>query len=235
MYRDQTRFLSLALAAALAACSGNGSGSGGDAGVSPTDGGVPPSDGGPSDAGTELEPVAKSEKANLRFKRNLRIRNDFAQAMGLDLKDVCKEFGLYECASSVHQIPLGGAEPYVQGLYKPNPFTTLTTPIAVERMALFDCTQRYEVDAQDPANAVVFQGLPISDDGRLSDPEAPEVEALIERLYQRALLRAPTPQELGHHRALYRSIESDGQANAARDWAILSCFSVLTSMESLFY
>ena len=54
-------------------------------------------------------------------------------------------------------------------------------------------------------------------------------------LYKRSLLRPPTAQEQGHLRQLYRDIEADGQGQPARDWAVLSCFSVLTSMEGLFY
>lgn len=184
---------------------------------------------------TENPPVvelAKSAKANVRFKRNLRIRNDFAQAMGLEPGEVCTELGQYSCTDVVHTISLGGVEPYVLGLNEPGDDTTATTPIAAERVALFACSERVRRDLG--GDAQIFRDLPIAD-GRLLDPDAEAVATAIDTLYKRALLRAATPAEIAHHRQLYLDISADGEADAARDWAVLSCFSVLTSMESLFY
>ena len=190
---------------------------------------------GPRDSGVDdpQDPdLAKSAKANVRFKRNLRIRNDFAQALSLDPAEVCTELGQYSCTDFVHQISLGGVEPYVLGLNEPTDDTTTTTPIAVERVALFACTERVKRDFS--GTAEIFVDLPMAD-GRLLDPDAEEVGAAVDTLYKQALLRPATPAEIAHHRQLYADIAADGGPDAARDWAILSCFSVLTSMESLFY
>lgn len=206
----------------------------GDDGETPRDGGTSTSD--PRDGGTitTTPSFLASEKGSVRFKRNRRIQADFAEALGLDDSGVCNELGQYSCADFIHRITLGGVEAYVQGLNEPLPFTSVTTPLAVERMALYACRDRVTADLDDQGNARIFGGLPLAN-GALSDVEAEAVAAAIQRLYQRALLRNPTPDEVAHHRQLYRDIEADGQPNAARDWAILSCHAVLTSMESLFY
>lgn len=207
-----------------------------------TDGGVnnPAADGGVNnsnpDSGVEQPPAfAKSERANLRFKRNIRLRNDVAQALNLSPQDVCSELGQYSCTDFVHTVSLGGVEPYTLGLNEAFDNSTVTTPIATERVVLFACERRATADLGGGDAQVIFRDLEIGADGRLADVGAEAVAASIDTLYKRALLRAPTSAEVSHLRQLYRDIEADGQAQPARDWAILSCFSVLSSMESLFY
>ncbi|MEQ8276865.1 MAG: hypothetical protein RMA76_26265 [Deltaproteobacteria bacterium] len=207
----------------------------------PSEDGGPTRDGGPGsiedpnrDGGTTVTTPSflASEKGSVRFKKAKRIEADFATALGLS--EVCTELGQYSCSDFIHRITLGGVEAYVQGLNEPLPFTSVTTPLAVERMALFACRERVSADFGNPSSGRIFLNLPLAN-GALADVEAEEVAASIQRLYQRALLRVPTPDEVEHHRQLYRDIEADGQPNAARDWAVLSCHAVLTSMESLFY
>lgn len=187
------------------------------------------------DGGSTTEPAfLASEKKSVRFKRNRRLQNDFAEALALEPSEVCEELGTYSCADAIHRITLGGVEAYIQGLNEPLPFTSVTSPLAAERMALHACRERVTRDFESTEDARIFGALPIAN-GNLSDVEDERVAATIQRLYQRALLRNPTPSEVDHHRQLYRDIEADGQPNAARDWAVLSCHAVLTSMESLFY
>lgn len=189
----------------------------------------PVADGGVQDPGA----FAKSERANLRFKRATRLRNDVAQALALDPADVCLELGQYHCTDFVHTISLGGVEPYTLGLNEPFDDTTVTAPIAVERVALYACEARVRADLA--GNGVIFRELGVDGDGKLADVDAAGVEQSIDTLYKRALLRPPSGRELSHLKQLYRDIEADGQGQPARDWAILSCFSVLSSMENLFY
>lgn len=189
---------------------------------------------GDRDGGVAPPPFAKSDRANLRFKRATRLRNDVAQALQLDPTNVCLELGQYHCTDFVHTISLGGVEPYTLGLNVPFDDTTVTTPIATERVALYACEARVGADLGG-GSGVIFRDLSVDGEGKLADVAAEAVTQSLDTLYKRTLLRAPTDQELTHHRELYRAIEADGQPNAARDWAILSCFSVLTSMEGLFY
>lgn len=205
------------------------------------DGGInQPSDGGgvnnPSDSGVDVPPAfAKSERLNLRFKRDIRLRNDVAQTLGIDPADVCTELGQYHCTDFVHTVSLGGVEPYTLGLTEAFANTTVTTPIATERVVLFACERRADADLAGGAAQVIFRDLDVAADGKLQDVDADAVASSIDTLYKRALLRPPTATEVDHLRQLYRDIEADNQPNPARDWAILSCFSVLSSMESLFY
>src|SRR5262249_17841692 len=137
------------------------------------DGGDNASDGGTSDQ------YPASGKATLRFKRSERLRNDFAQALGLDKDAVCKELGQYSCTDSVHKIALAGVEPYVLGVTEPLPFTTITTPIAVERVALAACTQRVTQDLAAGDGALIFKGLAIDQAGAIPNIDADGVQSSI--------------------------------------------------------
>jgi hypothetical protein len=226
------RLGALAVAAALAGCPATESPApGADAGVSPR------ADAGPvvrPDAGPVEPPFGVSTKANLRFKRNKRLVADVGRALSLPVEGVCREFGLYDCGTFVHTIALGGVEPYVANLNEPLPETTVTTPIAAERVVLTACAQRVDLDLAGPA-AEIFGGLAIGEDGRLADPAGPAPREAIARLYRRAVLREPTAAEVEHLLGLHRDVAADGAPGAARDWAVLACHAVLTSVEALFY
>jgi hypothetical protein len=134
----------------------------------------------------------------------------------------------------VHPLALGGTDPYSSGLYEPLPFTGATSPIVIDRVALSGCTQRVTLDLATPSAAVIYQGFTIGSDGKM-DPSQSAVDAAVTQLYQRVLLRNPTSAEIEHLRQLYRDIEATGKPNPAQSWMTLSCFSVLSSIESVFY
>ncbi len=203
--------------------------------IEPSDAGVTPGRDAslPGDAGPQPS-FAKSERANLRFKRDVRLGNDLAQILSLPKNQVCNELGQYSCTDQVHTISLGGVEPYQLGLNVAFDNTTATTPLATERVVLYACEQRATLDLGDSGDKLFFGNLEV-DDGKLADVDAENVAAAIDLLYKRSILRPPSTREVTHMRQLYRDIEADGSPEPARDWAILSCFSVLTSMEALFY
>lgn len=206
--------------------------------TTPVDGGVPPGsdadvmveDGGVNAKDAAQPGFAESTKANLRFKEVTRIHNDFAQALGLPANEVCLELGQYDCRT-VHAVTLSGVEPYELGLFVPLPSTTVTTPIAVERLAVHGCERRVTMDTDNPS-AVIFTGLT---DGAIANLDDPAVTEVIDRLYKRAVLRPATESEIDHLKQLYRDIEATGVDNPARQWAIATCVAVLTSVESVFY
>jgi hypothetical protein len=175
-----------------------------------------------------------SKKANLKFKGNERIRTDFARALGLDPTDVCKELGAFSCTHLVHQVALGGVEPYFLGLNEPLPFTTVTTPIATERVALAACGNRVDRDLGGSEEALIFVGLDVDASGKLTSHEDPAMAAAVDLLYKRALQREPTDDEVSELTGFYAEVEAKS-AQPARDWAVLSCFAVMTTMEQLFY
>lgn len=178
------------------------------------------------------ESIAVSARANVRFKGNVRLANDFAQALGIPAADLCKELGQYSCTELVHPLALNGVDPYELGLYEPQPFTGVTSPIVVDRVALAGCVRRVGDDLT--GAGVIFQGLTLDGAGAL-DVTAPALKASLETLYNRALLRPMTEAEYGHHQQLYRDVLAKAKPNPGRDFLVLSCFTVLTSVESLFY
>jgi hypothetical protein len=224
----------ICLGLALAACTSDPVGQ-----TNPPDGGmvvVEPDGGGMTgEDGGMMQAFPESGKASLRFKRNERMRNDFAQALALPPAELCRELGQYSCTDFVHQIALGGVEPYVLGLREALDFTTITAPIATDRVALAGCEQRVTRDFNDEGSAVIFSGLGVDANGAIPDLAAAGVRESLDRLYKRALLRPPSDAEVAHLRQLYRDVAGTNEPGAAREWAILSCYAVLTTMESLFY
>ncbi len=197
------------------------------------DAGLPPVDG-QGDAGTPSA-LARSSRNNLRFKGPERLTLDFAAALSLPPEQVCNELGQYSCATVVHTVTLGGVDPYGNGLYEPLPATGVTTPIAVDRMALAACARRVGLDVSTPSSAVIFQGLTLDAQERLVGREGPPVKAAITALYQRGLLREPTEAEVAALVQLAAEVEAAGSPRPGRDWMTAACFAVLSSAESVFF
>lgn len=171
-----------------------------------------------------------SAKATVKFKSKERLLADFQKALFLD-DQVCTEVGTYGC-DEVHGIALGGVDAYNAGIYEPLAASAVTTPIAVDRIALKMCQTRAHEDFEDLASAKIFE-LAVSS-GAL-DPEDAGSVAAITTLFNRIHLREPTDRELALMQQLYRDIEAGGSATPAKDWAALSCYAVISMMESVFY
>ncbi|GHH04286.1 hypothetical protein [Comamonas sp. JC664] len=197
------------------------------------DAGTPPGESEP-DSGTPMA-VAKSTRNNLRFKGPERLTADFASALELPPDQVCNELGQYSCAESVHTVTLGGVDPYQSGLYDPLPITGVTTPIAVDRMALAGCSQRVALDVAAPSQAVLFRGVALDAQGRLVDREGTAVRDAINGLYQRGLQRDAQASEMQAWLQLAADIESSTRPAPGRDWMTAVCFAVLSSAESVFF
>jgi hypothetical protein len=178
--------------------------------------------------------VRTSARGNLRFKGPERLANDFAAALDLRPNEVCNELGQYPCATAVHNVALGGVDPYGPGLYEPSGVTAVTTPLAVERIALAACTRRVDADLAMPSAAVVFRALPLTGK-KFTSTDAPELPAVVGELTRRALLRDPYAPELTRYVQLAKDIEATGSAEPARAWLQAVCFAVLSSTESVFY
>lgn len=233
--RPEPRFIVLASAVlALSACPGkivdppDDGGTGGGTG-----GGVGGGVGGGTGGGTADAGYTKSAKGNVRFKGDLRTYIDFAVGLGLPLDQVCKELGQYDCLF-VHTVALQGVDPYGKGLFEPLPVTGSTTPVVVERLAMSACLRRVELDLGTPASAVVFKNLALTN-GRLANPQSPEVRLAITELAQRAWLRVPTEAEVQHFLQLNTDIEALGGTDPGTQWMQAACFTAFTTEESVFY
>ena len=177
------------------------------------------------------EPVAASRQARVKYKDGARYASDLAAALDLERDAVCRELGRYDCVDEVHRIVLGGVEPYTLGVREPLPSIAVTAPIAQDRVALAACTERIERDLA--ASEPVFL--------RRVDLDAPtpgQLEATATRFYDRILRRQATPYEVSALAQFHSTVtdeRGESGATATRDWAILSCFMVATTLESIFY
>ena len=176
-----------------------------------------------------------SPKARVRMKNGQRLQKELARVLAGPENAICQELGQYDCFG-IHSVVLGNADAFGSGLYEPLPSSTSTTPMAIERVVLSGCSQRVAYDLANPGAAEIFGGLAMNGDGTLASVDDPSVGDLIDTLYRRGLSRRATDSEIGHLKQLYLDVENSGQsATPAQDWATLSCFSVLTTMEFLFY
>lgn len=173
------------------------------------DGGNPIVDGGC----TEPETIGE-----YRFLGDRRVENHFTDVLDLDRSELCNELGQYNCVD-IHRVAIGGLDPYTLGLYEHLPETAATAPIAVDRLALHGCRERVDKDIAGP---VLIFG-------------AADRAVAIDTLYKRALGRAPTADEVTILDSLHGTVVASNDPNPDRSWAILACYSVLTSVESLFY
>lgn len=236
MSRNLTRVLFLlGISAAVFGCEegatgGSGSGSAG----ADSQGRGPTTDAGRAADRGPPAPQFESQRNNLRFKGGARLRLDWARALDTTPDALCREIENFDCLDFVHVIALGGVDPYSAGIHTPFKETPVSAPMIVERVALNACARRWNADAATPDQAKIFGEVLGSD--RIPEGGAGDTskDAVVIRLYNRALLREPTGDELATFRSMYTQIESRSDA-PAQEWAKLSCFVVLTSVESLFY
>ncbi len=175
-----------------------------------------------------------SPKAIVRFKAGKRMKEEISRALLVDPDQLCRELGKFDCFG-IHQVVLGSPDAFFAGIYEPLPDTTTTTPLAVDRVVLAACNRRADLDMDPTAEGLIFKRIPTADH-RILDIEGPEVTDAIQTLYRRALGRDAKDGEITHHRQLYADLDAVGTSTTlSRDWATLSCFSVFTSMEALFY
>ncbi len=148
---------------------------------------------------------------------------DLARGLGLDAWDLCAELGEVDCIAEAHLITLGGVEPEVLGIDEPLANATASAPIAVDRVALAACGERWARDQEGPA--VVFGPVIDKDSaGRRKDVG----QALVQRL----LSREATKDELEALESLHADLSGK---DVTRSWAVGACVVVATSTEALFY
>ena len=116
-----------------------------------------------ADSGVAPHRLTRAVKARVRFKGQMTLRHDSAAALSLDPATLCREVGTYDCFD-VHRIPLRGVEPYTLGAYEPVEDTTVTTPLAVDRIALSACRDRAIADFGHAPNAA--SGRDVNPGGR---------------------------------------------------------------------
>lgn len=181
------------------------------------------------DAATDEPLVPEASTRNhLIWKRHHAVEQDFARALELPAEDLCTELGAFNCIRDVHLAALGGNDPFGQGLYEPLESPLVTTPLALDRIALAACGARVE---RDRLSAVVFTQLDLAGEAPQADSEA--FMATITTLYQRFLGRDPEPTEAEHITELL--VDDAGAPVSASAFAHLACFTVATTTEFLYF
>ena len=171
--------------------------------------------------------VQVASRANLKFKAGARFARDVAQGLDLDPEQMCLELGRFDCIDEVFVVTLGGVEPLFLRIYTPVE-GLLAAPLAAERVALHACIKR--VDADRASLGVIFPELQQPE----SLEQGPARQVVARRLVERLLRRRSTPLEVRALSDLYETIAPESQ-DVARDWSVLSCVSVATMSENLFY
>lgn len=170
-----------------------------------------------------------SAKARVMPKHGQVWGRDLATGLGLQEWELCQELGQLDCISQAHLITLGGVEPTTLGIDQPLPNASVSAPIAVDRVAMAACGERYERDLAGPA--VLFGALLEGERGADRKKAREEVSHL---LVQRLLAREATGDEVAALVDLYDAVEPISE-DPDRDWAIGACMVVATSTEALFY
>lgn len=177
----------------------------------------------------EPPPFQISTRALVQWKRAAALEADLMGALQLTREQLCVEVGGKSCIRDVHLVPMGGNEPYESGLMKPSAEPLATTSSVVDRVLLSACSTRARLDAE--GKAEVFTALDLK--APLPPANDPKIATTIRDLYRRFLARDPAPREL---ELVAELAESAGDAPlSSRDFAALSCFTIGSTTEFLFF
>jgi hypothetical protein len=188
----------------------------------------------PSDRpGADGAQFAASTKNELLWKRTRALQNGLAEALAIPPEDVCNELGRFPCIDLVHQVPLGGNDPFEQGLYEPLRAPSTTTALSFDRVVLSACSIAVEIDAGRAAQ-VVFRGHALTADPLVDEKDAIEGARILgATLIERFHGRAAQPRELEVLEELL--VDDDGAPVSGMTFAKLACFAVASTTETLFY
>jgi hypothetical protein len=193
----------------------------------------------------EAVPTAVSEgfalNNSITYKNYRIIENDISRILELPKDKLCVEEVIIDeierevsCLEKAHSLSLKGTNPYDLGVYKAAYTSAPTSPIAMERVALSACYERMHRDLV-MGEAVLFANLPLTSNYELYDPAHESVALVITKLANDAWLRNPDQEEIDGFIQLYNDIKALQSPNPAKEWAQLTCYVVLTSIEFLLY
>lgn len=182
-------------------------------------------------------PVA-SVDPRVKFKDGERYLRDLSENLSMPREEICKELSRYDCMTDAFRIVLGGVEAPNLLVNEPIENAALTSPIAVDRVALHVCSNRVRMDREKPAEAVLFKTGAFGADGRARSPDTKWLNAAADAIYGSILMRSPSEREIQNLAAYYTQVAEGRPANSvevAADWVTLSCFAVASSLEAVFY
>jgi len=192
----------------------------------------------PMAAVAETPAPVPSADPRVKFKDGERYLRDLSANLNIPREDICKELSRYDCMSDAFRIVLGGVEAPNLLVNEPIETAALTSPIAVDRVALHVCTNRVRMDREAPADAVLFKTGAFGKDGRAKSPDKAWLNATADAIYGSILLRSPSEREIATLASFYKQVADGrpaGSQDIAADWVTLSCFAVASSLEAVFY
>ncbi len=177
-------------------------------------------------------PAGASEDPKVKLRDGQRLLQDLSDGLEIPRDEICRELAKFDCANDAFRIVLGGVEPYDVRVLEPLDHASLAGPIAFDRVALHVCTSRVNKDLADPAKAILYK--PGAGKGA---PSRAWMDTTTVALYDRLLQRPATAAEKAEMADFYKTVSHGRTDNAAiqKDWAVLSCFAVASSLESAFY
>ena len=177
--------------------------------------------------GTNEEVDGQSTKLRVQQKSGEVWGRDVATGLGLQDWELCAELGISDCISEAHLITLGGVEATRLGIDQPVADALVSAPIAIDRVAISACGERFE---RDKAGSPVIFGPVLDKDNKKARTE------VADNLVRRLLSRHPTKADTDNLLALHDTLQDvSGEDALVRDWSIGACVVVATSTESLFY
>jgi hypothetical protein len=191
----------------------------------------------PQLSATSPSPVASSDP-RVKFKDGERYLRDLSANLQMSRESICKELSQYDCMTDAFRIVLGGVEAPNLLVNEPIENAALTSPIAVDRVALQVCANRVHMDREKPTAAVLFKTGAFGRDGRAKAPDKAWLHDTADTIYGAILLRSPSEGEIRALTDFYSTARHGRPANsvdAAADWVTLSCFAVASSLEAVFY
>jgi hypothetical protein len=181
-------------------------------------------------ANIDVTTLAPSTRADLVWRRGKALQQGLADALLLPTDGVCVELDRYSCVDRVHQVALGGNDPFGLALYEPLAQPGATTTIGFDRTVLAACDTAVEADKARAAVAV-FLGVDLSaaslDKNNVKTLD--DAKFMVTTLYQRLLARDPLTSEVDTVLTLL------DEPISGTDFAKLACFSIASTTETLFY
>lgn len=192
----------------------------------------------PLEFAADTPPPVASVDPRVKFKDGERYLRDLSANLSIPREEICKELSRYDCMTDAFRIVLGGVEAPNLLVNEPIENAALTSPIAVDRVALHVCSNRVRMDREKPAEAVLFKTGAFGADGRAKYPDTKWLNATADAIYGSILMRSPNAREVQNLAAYYTQVADGRPANStdvAADWVTLSCFAVASSLEAVFY
>lgn len=174
-----------------------------------------------------------SQTNEVHRRRSQQLKNSLSKILVVDKQGMCLELGKHPCIDQVHRVFLGSMDAYNASQYQNPVQASIGSVGSLERVVLSACIMRAGMDLLNPSQGVIFKNVKTSLDGRLVDDAA--IDESIKTLYRRSFTREATAQEISHLRNMYEDIYKEEPIASGRNWMVLSCFAVLSSLEMAFF